>query len=120
MEDEENDLHENKEWELVELPKGRAEIKPKWIFDIRMYGLENAIINKASLVAKGFSQKEGEDYIEGFSPVSRYSTITFVLDLYVHNSWILERLDMETEFINEQLDDEIFRGTTNGFLNQGI
>lgn len=33
--------------------------------------LENKIIHKASLVSKRFSQKEGEDYIEGFAQVSR-------------------------------------------------
>ncbi|KAI9922006.1 hypothetical protein PsorP6_001459 [Peronosclerospora sorghi] len=35
--------------------------------------------SKARVVAKGFSQRYGEDYTETFSPVLRHSTVRVVL-----------------------------------------
>ena len=56
----------------------------KWIYKIKQ---ENPIKYKAILVAEGFTQKEGIDYNEIFSPVVKYSTVCIILTLTAHYNW---------------------------------
>ena len=51
-------------FELVQHPSGRKVIKNRWVFDVKSDGRKCA-----RLVAKGFSQVEGLDYDQVFSPV---------------------------------------------------
>ena len=45
---------------------------------------------KARLVAKGFTQVEGIDYAEIFSPVIKLKTIRMMLDFVVYSDWEIE------------------------------
>jgi hypothetical protein len=51
-------------YELVDLPKGRCAIKNCWVYNVKSDGRKHS-----RLVTKGFSQIEGIDYDELFSPV---------------------------------------------------
>jgi len=42
------------------------------------------LYHKARLVAKGFTQKEGVDYTEIFSPVVKHVSITYSLSMVAH------------------------------------
>src|SRR5260370_14270852 len=69
-------------YELVDPPKGRKIIKNRWVFDQKTDGCK-----KAWLVAKGFSQVEGIDYDEIFSPMVRFETVRMMLALAVLENW---------------------------------
>jgi hypothetical protein len=57
-------LKKRKVFELVPRLKGRKVIKNRWVFDVKTDSHK-----RARLVAKGFSQVEGLDYDQVFSPV---------------------------------------------------
>jgi len=56
---------------------------------------------KARLVAKGFSQKEGVDYDEIFSPVVKHTSIQVLLSLITQLNMELKQLDVKTAFFLE-------------------
>src|SRR5258708_738414 len=61
-------------YELVPHPRDQKVIKNRWVFDVKTDGRK-----KARLVAKGFSQVEGLDYDQVFSPVVRFETLRLIL-----------------------------------------
>lgn len=84
-------LNKNKTWNLVDLPKGKRAIGCKWIYKYKLGipGVEDPWY-KSRLVAKGYSQKEGIDYQEIFSPVVKHVSIRLMLSMVVDKYLELE------------------------------
>ena len=74
MHEEMNSLNKNKIYDLVELPKGKKVLKNKWVFKLKKNG-DKLMKYKARLLVKGFSQKQGIDFDEIFSPIVKMSLI---------------------------------------------
>ena len=72
-------MYENKLWTLEVLPKGRKAIQNKWNFKKKRDANSNITVYKARLVAKGFSQVQGVDYDETFSPVAMLKSVRIML-----------------------------------------
>src|SRR6266403_2270918 len=63
-------LAKNGTWMLTDLPVGQKAVRSKWVFKRKADGRF-----RARLVAKGFTQIQGIDYDETFSPVARFESL---------------------------------------------
>ena len=103
-------LHRQNVFGVTSLPKGRKIIKNCWVFDIKSDGQK-----KARFVAKGFSQVEGIDYNQLFSPVVRFETVRLMLTLASLEGWYITALDVRNAFLYGKLDEEIYMEQPEGF-----
>jgi hypothetical protein len=75
---------------------------------------------KACLVAKGFDQQCGLDYIDTFSPVIKPAIVRVVLALAIHYSWPIQQLDISNAFLHETLQEEVFMDQPQGFIDPQV
>ena len=97
-------LKKDNTWELVQFPKGKTTVGCKWVFTIKHKSNGTVERYKAHLVAKGFTQTYGIDYLQTFAPVAKLNTIRVLLSLAANLDWSLQQLDVKNAFINEELD----------------
>lgn len=64
-------LHKNQTWELVPQPKGIRPIGCRWIFNLKYKADDTLERYKTRLVAKGYTQSYGIDYLRDFCPDSK-------------------------------------------------
>lgn len=116
MKEEMNSLMKNRTWDLVQLPKGKRAIGCKWVYAKKEDVDNNSSVRyKARLLAKGYSQKEGVDYNEIFSPVVKHCSIRVLLALVAQFDLELVQLDVKTAFLHGDLDEEIYMSQPDGF-----
>jgi len=108
MEDEMKSMADNGVWDLVELPEGKKPIGCKWIFKTKRDSLGNIERYKARLVAKGFTQKEGIDFKETFSPVSTKDSFRIIMALVAQFDLELHQMDVKTAFLNGDIEETIY------------
>ena len=119
MEEELESMKVNHVWELVDLPMGRRAIGNKWVLKIKHKADGSIERYKARLVAKGFTQQEGIDYEETFSPVVRFTSIRLILAIVACLDLELHQMDVKTAFLNGELDEEIYMDQPTGFVKEG-
>ena len=119
MQSELESMQKNKVWQLVALPEGSKPIGCKWVYKTKKDSKGNVERLKARLVAKGYTQQEGVDYNETFSPVSTKDSFRFVMALVAHYDLFLHQMDVKTAFLNGKLEEEIYMKQPEGFVNKG-
>ena len=119
MNQEMESMYSNKVWELVEAPNGVKPIGCKWIYK-RKRGVDGRVETfKARLVAKGFTQKEGIDYEETFSPVAMLKSIRILLSIAAVLDYEIWQMDVKTAFLNGHLEENIYMQQPDGFIQKG-
>ncbi|XP_019051556.1 PREDICTED: uncharacterized protein LOC109114020 [Nelumbo nucifera] len=115
MEDEYKTLLRNNTWDLVPPPFHKNIVGNKWVYKIKRRPDGSSERYKALLVAQGFTQQAGIDFIETFSPVVKPTTIWLIISLVVHYGWNLRQLDVSNAFFHGYLREEVFMEQPMGF-----
>ena len=101
-------------WKLVDRPSDCKTIKFRWTYVLKADGRY-----KARLVAKGYTQVQGINYEETFSPVARYESIRYLLAHAALLDWEIEAMDVKLAYLHGVLDEEIYMEQPEGFIAKG-
>jgi hypothetical protein len=105
----------NDVWDIFPRPEGKFMVTSKWIYKIKHAADGSVEKYKVRFVAKGFSQVEGVDYDETFTPVARYTSIRTIIALATFMSWKLHEMDVKTTFLNDETEEEVYIEQSEGF-----
>ncbi|CAI7728549.1 unnamed protein product [Closterium sp. NIES-54] len=95
-------------------PPGVNIVDGMWIFRVkRPPGSLPAF--KARYVARGFSQRQGVDYFQTFSPTPKMTTLRVLLHVAAQRDYELHSLDFSTAFVQGSLHKEIWLRRPPGF-----
>jgi hypothetical protein len=119
IDEEMTSLDKNEAWDLVEFPTERNPISNKWVFKKKLNAEGKVEKYKAWLVEKGYSQVEGIDFGEIFSPVAKLTSIRFLLSIVAAFYFEVEHMDVRTTFLHGDLEEEIFMKQPKGYAVKG-
>ncbi|KAJ9697292.1 hypothetical protein PVL29_009194 [Vitis rotundifolia] len=119
MNDEMNSMYMNGVWDLIELPHGCKPVGCKWVFKTKRDPRGQIERYKARLVVKGYSQREGIDFKETFSPVSTKDSFRVIMAIIAHFDLELHQMDVKTAFLNGDLDEDVYMEQPIGFAEVG-
>ena len=117
MHDELLQFQRNDVWTLVLRPEREHIIDTKWVFHNKTDEEGNVIRNKARPAAQGYSEVEGVDFDESFTPVAHLESIRVLLALACHLKFKLYQMDVKTTFLNGFLKEDIYVAQTKGFID---
>ena len=84
-----------------------------------VFNLKSDGCKKARLVTKGFSQIEGLDFDEIFSPVVQFESVRTILVIATLEKWKVESLDVKSAFLYGMLDEELYMEQPQGLKVPG-
>lgn len=115
MNDELNAMEINHTWSIESLPPGKNVVGCKWIYTLKFNPDGSIERHKARLVVQGFTQQEGVDFDDTFSPVAKLTTVKLLLALAAIQGWSLHQMDVSNAFLHGDLDEEIFMSLPLGY-----
>jgi len=85
------------------IPKNVHIIDTKWVFTEK-----NNNKKKARLVARGFQQIPGQDFIETYSSTIQADSLRLTVAIASLNEWSLKQLDIKAAYLNADLEEKIY------------
>ncbi|CAI7854475.1 unnamed protein product [Closterium sp. NIES-54] len=95
-------------------PPGANIVSGMWIFRVKRPPGSPPVF-KARYVARGFSQRQGVDYFQTFSPTPKMTTLRVLLHVAAQRDYELHSLDFSTAFLQDSLHEEIWLRRPPGF-----
>jgi hypothetical protein len=87
------------------------------VYKLKLATDESVDHYKARLVAKGFTQKEGVDFKETFSPVVKFDSIKIVFSITTTKDMNITQFDVHTSILYGEIEDEFYMTHPLGFEN---
>ncbi|CAI7834527.1 unnamed protein product, partial [Closterium sp. NIES-53] len=88
-------------------PPGANIVDGMWIFRVKRPS-GSPLAFKTRYVARGFSQRQGVDYFQTFSPTPKMTTLRVLLHVAAQRDYELHSLDFSTAFLQGCLHEEIW------------
>lgn len=99
----------NNTWEIVPRPQERKVIGSRFVFCTKDNG--SVAKKKVRLVAKGCSQRPGEDFHETYSPVARTTSIRLLAALAAEMGLQIHQMVVITAYLNGKLEEDVHGDT---------
>ncbi|CAI7796301.1 unnamed protein product, partial [Closterium sp. NIES-54] len=95
-------------------PSGANIVDGMWIFRVKQPPCSPPAF-KARYVARGFSQRQGVDYFQTFSPTPKMTTLRVFLHVAAQRDYEVHSLEFSTAFLQGTLHEEIWLRRPLGF-----
>ena len=119
IQDKYDSLMKKQTWELVKLPQDWKTIKCKWIFCHKLNNDGKVEQLKAWLVAKGYLQTYGIDYLETYALVAKLALLQLLISLAVKCNLKIHQMDIKSAFLAGDLNEVIYMAQPDGFIVEG-
>lgn len=110
---------ENSTSTLTSLPARKTPIGCKCVYKIKYKSDGSIEHNKASLLSKGYSQQEGSDYNETFSPIAKLVTVWCLMAVATIRNWHIHQLGVHNAILDGDLIEEVCMVMPPDFARKG-
>jgi hypothetical protein len=110
-------LQANNTWTLVLRLPGVNIVTDKWVFHHKLHADDSLDRFKARWVLSGFTQQDGIDFGETFSPMVKPATIRLVLSLVLSHHWPIHQLYVKNAFLHGTLTEIVYAEQLAGFTD---
>ncbi|KFY82599.1 hypothetical protein V500_10440 [Pseudogymnoascus sp. VKM F-4518 (FW-2643)] len=95
-------------WERAKLPRGKRVLGCRWVFNVKYTPTGLIDRFKARLVAQGFGQVPGDDYLETFSPTIRAESLRLLLSIGASEDMDIRQIDVVSAYPRSDLHAEVY------------
>jgi len=95
-------------YDIVLQPKGHKVVGSKWVLCIKRGPDGQVQKYKARIITQGFTQVEGLDYDQTFTPVVKLLTFRAILAIAVQQNLTIHQMDIKAAYLNGKLKEEIY------------
>lgn len=108
----------NNTWTLADKRESHNLLSTKWVFTKKRDAQGRVERYKARLVARGYQQRPGWDYMETFAPVAGQNTIRTFFALCAEKKLEMLQFDVSTAFLNGILKEDVYVSIPEGITRK--
>jgi Reverse transcriptase (RNA-dependent DNA polymerase) len=94
-------------YELVDCPPGHKPVGTKWVYRCKRNENGEVIRLKARVVAQGYTQVPGVDFLETHTPVVSITVLRALLNIAAIRDWEVHQVNVDLAYLNSNVDQEL-------------